>query len=113
MFRYVEVDEALSIALGLDPDNRASELISDPFLKFVTPVFRDRNPSAWNSNCGIIKGLSERSFRVLLKDIPVYEAQVRVDGLLVMENAERVRRCGVDVERVVHPLTGGEGICRL
>ena len=38
----------------------------------------------------------------------MYEAQVRVDGLLVMENAERVRRCGVEVEKVVHPLTGGE-----
>jgi len=106
----VEVDETLSIALRLNSENDATtELVSE-----LIPQVRD----ALYSETGIripgiriranVKGLPERSFRVLLKDVPVYQAQVRVDGLLVMESADRVRRSGVDAEQVIHPLNGGE-----
>jgi type III secretion protein V len=106
----IEVDPALTAALGLDPQADAgSELISE-----LIPQVRD----ALYSETGVrfpgvrvranVRGLPERSFRILLKDVPVCESQLRVDGLLVMESADRVARCGVEVEKCEHPIRSGE-----
>lgn len=106
----VEVDEFLTVALGLDPNqDTQSELISE-----LIPQVRD----ALYAETGVrvpgirvkanVRGLAENSFRILLKDVPVCEAQIRVDGLLVMEAPERVRRCGVEAEAITHPINGSE-----
>ena len=106
----VEVDPTLTTALGLDPKQASeSELVSD-----LIPQVRD----ALYAETGVrvpgirvkanVRGLAERSFRILLKDVPVCEAQIRVDGLLVMECPERVRRSGVEAESMSHPINGSE-----
>ena len=106
----IEVDPLLSAALGLgDSDEQDSQLIAD-----LLPQLRD----ALYLETGIrfpgvrvtanVRGLAERSFRLRIKDVPVHESQVRVDGLFALAPASRVARCGVRGDPTSHPIGDGE-----